>query len=433
MKFTEYIYLLKRELAPALGCTEPIAVAYASAKAKEVLGFMPDKVEVLVSGNILKNGMGVGIPKTKMTGLDIAAALGAIGGNPDAKLEVLKDIEDRHIEEAVKYLKNNNLKIKLKDTKSKLYIEVLCKRGEDESRVIIKDEHTNIVYISLNSQVLYKKEEKEENKLEDEVNEETRKYNDKVEISIKDIHNFATKIDFEDIKFLLDGAKMNRRVAKEGIEHEYGLKVGKTFHESIGKGIFADSIESHAIAITAAAVDARMDGCVFPVMTTAGSGNQGLTCTLPVVAVFEKLESSEEELCRALAISNLVTVHIKSYLGRLSALCGCGVAAAIGSSCGITYLLGGNYESISHAVKNMVAGLSGMICDGAKQGCALKISTSVSSAIQSAVLAINGIEVSCKDGIIHECVEQTIKNLGNLAIAGMVDTDKVILDMMVCK
>ncbi|WP_032121463.1 serine dehydratase subunit alpha family protein [Clostridium amazonitimonense] len=431
MGFDKYVNLLKRELTPALGCTEPIAVAYASAKAREVLGSIPERVEVLVSGNILKNGMGVGIPKTKMTGLDIAAALGLIGGNAEAKLEVLKDIEDKHIEEAVNYLKENRLKVKLKDVKNKLYIEIVCFDGQNESKVIIKDKHTNIVHISLNKDLIYEKKDDEVKECNNCNEQEEKK--EEVSLTIDCIYDFSQKVKFEDIKFLLEGAKMNRRVAQEGIEKDYGLRVGKVFYESIGKGIFADSIESYAIAITSAAVDARMDGCIFPVMTTAGSGNQGLTCTLPVVAVAEKLESSEENLARALAISNLITIHIKSYLGRLSALCGCGVAAAIGSSCAITYLLGGDKKAINHSVKNMIAGLSGMICDGAKQGCALKISTSVSSAIQSAVLAINDIEVSCKDGIIHDCVEQTIKNLGNLGIEGMVDTDRVILNMMVCK
>lgn len=423
-----YIQILKTELVPALGCTEPIAVALATAKCKEVLKNIPEEIKIYVSGNILKNGMGVGIPGTGMTGLDIAAALGAIGGDSKAELEVLKEITEKDINLAKDYIKNGKVSIALKDVKDKLYIEAIGYYKEAKVKVIIKDKHTNFIHISLNDNIIFENKELEDKQDLKKANEEKP-----LDLTVEKIYRFANEVSFEDIAFLLEGAKMNRKVAKEGIEKDYGLKVGKTFFNSINKGILCDGIESYAIALTSAAVDARMDGCVEPVMTTAGSGNQGLTCSLPVIAVAEKLNKGEEALARALAISNLVTIHIKSYIGRLSALCGCGVAASIGSSCGITYLLGGDLKAINHTIKNMIADVSGIICDGAKQGCALKISTAVSASIQCALLALNDIEVSCKDGIIHDCVEHTIRNLGSLGSLGMVDTDKVILDMMVCK
>lgn len=433
MGYYDCINLLKKELVPALGCTEPIAVALAAAKCSDILENIPEYVEVKVSGNILKNGMGVGIPGTDMTGLDIAAALGAIGGSAQKNLEVLNDINENHISLAKDYLKQGKVKVSLKDVNYKLYIEVIGKFKDQEAKVIIKDKHTDIVYMALNNDVIYEKQSFKLDKTEIDLKDIENKDIDPMEITVDEIYDFAEKSNFNDISFLLNGAEMNRKVAQEGIDKDYGLNVGKSFFNSMGKGVFSDSIESYAIALTASAVDARMSGCIYPVMTTAGSGNQGLTATLPVVAVAEKIKCSEEKLTRALAISNLITIHIKSYIGRLSALCGCGVAAAIGSSCGITYLLGGDLKAINHAIKNMIADVSGMICDGAKQGCALKIATAVSAGIQCSVLALNGVEVSCKDGIIHDSVEQTIKNLGNLGCSGMVDTDKVILDMMVCK
>ncbi len=424
--FQQYIDLLKRELVPALGCTEPIAVALSTSKCKDILGGRPEKIIVYVSRNILKNGMGVGIPGTGKVGLHIAGALGAICGDSEAGLEVLKNVNKDNLLYAESYINQGNVDICLKETESKLYVEAVGYLDEKEARVIIKDRHNKIVFMSLGNEVLFKDEnfEKDGNIINNKSD---------MQLTIKKIYEFSTKVDFKDICFLLEGAEMNRRVAQEGIEKDYGLKVGKTFYRSINEGIWSDSIESYALALTAAAVDARMDGCILPVMSTAGSGNQGLTATLPVVAVAEKLKLGEEKLGRALAISNLVTIHIKSYIGRLSALCGCGVAASIGASCGMTYLLGGNFDSMVHVIKNMIADISGIICDGAKRGCALKISTAVSAAIQCSILAINNIEVACSDGIIHDSVEQTIKNLGELGSQGMVDTDKIILDMMVCK
>lgn len=419
-----FIDLLKREVVPALGCTEPIAVAYAVARGREILGEVPENIELLLSANIIKNALGVGIPGTGMIGTDIAATLGAIGGNAKACLEVLKDVNEYHVQEAKKMVESGCVKTKLKHIDDKLYIEAVCKKGDSYSKVIIKGNHSNIVCEELNGQVLLCKE--------GNCGKNDKCESQESQITVDSIYNFAITAPFEKIEFLLEGAKMNKKVSDEGLKGEYGLQVGKKMSESEIK-LFTDNLSNKIIAATAAASDARMSGCSLPIMTTAGSGNQGITTTLPSVILAESLGKSEEELARALAISNLITIHMKSYIGRLSPLCGAGIAGATGTCCAITYLLGGELSHIKCAIKNMIADVSGMICDGAKTTCALKIATSVNAAMQCATLALNGIKPAYTDGIIHDDVEQTIKNLANLGLKGMESTDNIILDMMLSK
>lgn len=422
--YMKFIDLLKSEVVPAIGCTEPIAVALAAAIGRNVLNTNPEKIEVFLSRNVYKNGMSVGIPGTGMTGLDVAAAIGAVGGDANGGLEVLRNIEENHVNLAKAMLENNRVVVKLKDVPDKLYIEVICTTGEHYSRIIIKDRHTNVILIEKDKKIYFQSN-----------NEEVSNYsNDKiVEITIEEIYDFAINIDYESIRFLLVGADMNMKVSKEGLTNNYGLGVGRTILKNIKNGLLSDDIQNYAMAITAGGADARMGGCMYPVMSCAGSGNQGLTAMLPVIAVAEKLKANNEILVRALAISLLTTIHIKSFIGRLSAICGCGTASSIGASSAITYLLGGELKNIEYTIKNMVGNISGMICDGAKPGCALKISTAVSAAVQSAILAVNGLEISGKDGIVDNDVEKTIKNLGIIASKGMEDTDKIILDIMLCK
>lgn len=423
MGCSNLIQLLKREVVPALGCTEPIAVAYAVAKAKKILNTDPDRIEVLLSRNMIKNGMGVGIPGTGMTGLGIAAALGAVGGDPDAGLEVLCGVKSEHIDLAKKMLNDNKVFISLKNVPDKLYIEVICYNSDENSKIIIKDKHTNIVLIEQNGNKLYEKKE-------DDATVAAESDEDEILLSIDNIYDFAMKTKFIDLKFLLDGVNMNMKVSEEGMNRKYGLGVGKALKESVSQGIMSDDLAAYASIVTASAADARMSGCTYPVMSSAGSGNQGLTAILPVAAIARRLKKDDEVLVRALAISHLVTIHVKSYIGRLSALCGCGVAASIGACSAITYLLGGDKAKIKSAVKNMIGDVSGMICDGAKAGCALKLATAVNAAVQCASLAVSGVEISSNDGIIDKDVETTIRNLGNLCTFGMVDTDRIILDIM---
>lgn len=424
-KYDEFIKIVKKEVVPALGCTEPIAVALAAAKAREVLKVDPERTEVYVSANIYKNGMGVGIPGTGMVGLDIAAALGVVGGNSEEKLEVLKAITKEDISKSKELVDNNEICVKPKDVPNKLYVEAVCINKNHVARVVIKDMHSNIVLVQLNDEILFEAGNKEEkSEVKNEAVQPT--------LTVEKIYDFALNADFEDIEFILEGAKLNKAISKEGLKEEYGLKVGKTIFENMEKGLLGDDIQNYAMAITAAASDARMAGSMLSVMSNSGSGNQGITVMLPVVAVAEKIDCDDEKLARALILSNLVAIHIKTYLGRLSALCGCVVASA-GASCGITYLLGGNLENVIYSIKNMVGNITGMICDGAKTGCALKVSTGVSAAVQAALLAINNIEISDKDGIIHKDIERTIQNIADIGTKGMAETDKLILDIMTCK
>ncbi|MFX0548672.1 serine dehydratase subunit alpha family protein [Hathewaya histolytica] len=422
-----FLNLLKSEVVPALGCTEPIAVALAAAKARETLDMEPESIEVLVSPNILKNGMGVGIPGTGMVGLHVAAALGSVGGDPKAYLEVLKNITKEHIEKAKNFVKDEKVLVNAKKDVCKLYVEVTLKAKNRTATVKIKDKHSSIVEVTLDDKVIFQNEEialdsADCSKPEDFIDHTT----------VDEIYEFATTVDFEDIKFILEGAKMNMEIAEYGLKNDCGLRVGKTLYKNIQRDILKEDIQNYAMALTAAASDARMSGCMLPVMSNSGSGNQGITVMVPVVATHTRLNLGEEKLARALILSNLIAIHIKSYLGRLSALCGCVVAAA-GSSSGIVYLLDGTLEEVKYAIKNMAGNIVGMICDGAKTGCALKVSTGVSAAVMSALLALDHIEISDQDGIIHKDTEITIKNLAEIGTKGMSETDKIILDIMTCK
>lgn len=418
----QIIDLINREVVPALGCTEPIAVALTAARAAEVLGKTPDKISIKVSGNILKNAMAVGIPGTGMTGLPIAAALGAIGGKSGKLLKVLDDVSPEQIEMAKKFVDEERVSIDYKEDTDPLYIECEVISGNDSSLVIINHRHTNIIFISHNGEEILNKDielEKEEKK-------------DYPPLTVERIYQFAMEAPLEDIRFIMEGAKINEAVAQEGLHHAYGMQIGRKIQENIKKGILSPDISQIAMSLTTAAVDARMAGCTLPVMSNSGSGNQGLSVMLPVIAIAKKLNKSEEELIRALILSNLVAIHIKSFLGRLSALCGA-LVAATGASAAITYLMGGTYEQVLFSIKNMAGGITGMICDGAKIGCALKISASVNAAIQSALLALDNITISHYDGIIERDIEKTIRNIGEIGSTGMMETDKLILKTMICK
>ena len=418
------IELLHKEVVLAIGCTEPVAVALATAKCREALGKMPQTIEILASTNILKNGMGVGIPGTGMVGLHIVAALGAIAGDSNKLLEVLSDIKEENVKVAKQMIDEKKIDIKRKENISeKLYIEAICRYDDEYSRVIISGNHTNISLVEVNSKKIYEEGVQEDKLLNNEINGE---------ITVDDIYKFVNEISTDKIKFLLHGALINKKLSDEALENEYGLGVGKNLYENVKNGRVVESMEVRAKYTTAAAVDARMAGCSMPVMTNSGSGNQGITVSLPVLAAAEKFEVGEEKLIRALALSNLVAIHIKSNLGRLSALCGC-VVASTGACCGITYILGGELKNIKYSIKNMIGDISGMVCDGAKCGCALKVSTGISAAVQASMLAMNNVEISQNDGIIDKDVEKTIKNLCELGTKGLREADDVILNIMTCK
>ncbi|MEN6619850.1 MAG: L-serine ammonia-lyase, iron-sulfur-dependent, subunit alpha [Rikenellaceae bacterium] len=429
----EFIELIHKEVKPALGCTEPIAVSLAVARASEELnemGLSTERVEVEVSANILKNGMGVGVPGTGMVGLQIAAALGVTCGKSEYRLEVLKDMDDASIELAKKMLEENKVAITLSKTDASLYVLASCFSGKHSSSTIIKDKHDSIIYVARDGVVTY--EQNSESTENDQATIDANKGILDYRLNVKTIFQFAKQIPLKDIEFILDSVTLNMALAKEGLLNKYGLRVGRTIQDNVHKNIFGKGLLTYSMALTAAASDARMAGCILPAMSNSGSGNQGITVTMPVIAAAETFNSSREELARALVLSHLIAIHIKGYLGRLSALCGC-VIASTGSSCGIVFLKGGNYNQICYAIKNMIGNITGMVCDGAKVGCALKVASGVSSAVQSSILALDDICISENDGIIEKDIEKTIRNLGKIGSVGMQKTDNMILDIMICK
>ncbi|MFI3321958.1 MAG: L-serine ammonia-lyase, iron-sulfur-dependent, subunit alpha [Rikenellaceae bacterium] len=419
--------LLHREVAPALGCTEPIAVALAVAKATETVDYDVVHIEVEVSANILKNGMGVAIPGTSLIGLDIAAALGAVCGRSCYGLEVLHDVSEKAVAAAQKYIDSSDVKISAAQSDKKLYIKAIVTGKKGKAVAIIEDCHDRVTRVILNDETLFAYEQKNVCAGKADPSAELAK-----DLTVEKIVEFGRTIPFEEIEFILKSGEMNYSLAEEGLNKKYGLNVGKTVADSRFSYIFGDGVMSYAMSLSAAASDARMAGSILPAMSNSGSGNQGITVTLPVVAVAKKLGSSSEELARALAISHLVAIHIKGYLGRLSALCGC-VVASSGASCGVVYLMGGSYEQITYSIKNMIGNVTGMVCDGAKVGCALKVSSGVASAIQSAVLALEDVCISHNDGIIDKDIEKTIRNLAYVGTEGMDKADKTMLDIMLAK
>lgn len=423
------INLLKSEVVPALGCTEPIAVALAVAKARETLGELPHSVELLLSPNIFKNGMGVGIPGTGMTGLPIAAALGAVYGDSSDCLEVLKGVTKEVVEQAKSLVDANIIKVGVKKDTEKLYIEAICSNSKGNSaKAVITTKHSNISRVELNGEVVECSAELNSSGSENQGKSSANE----IQLSIDSIFDFAVSVPYAKIAFIHQTVDYNLRIANEGLHNSYGLQVGQKLKKYVDNGILSDDVMNNAMLLTAAASDARMAGCAMPVMSNSGSGNQGITATLPVYSTAQRLKANEEQLARALVLSHLTAIHIKRYLGRLSALCGCVVAAA-GAGCGICYLMGGGKDQMVYTIKNMIGNVTGMICDGAKEGCALKVSSGVGSAIQSALLALENIVISSNDGIIEDDVEKTIQNLGEVGAKGMSQTDELLLQIMISK
>lgn len=435
----EIIELIRKEVKPALGCTEPIAVALAVAKAMEIMEdkrgtVSPDwrmmdgwTLSIEVSGNILKNGMGVGIPGTGMVGLHIAAVLGAVCGKSEYGLEVLHDLDETSISRAKQLVEDKSVTVGLAETDHKLYVKATVLAEDNHSAcAVIEDDHDNIVETWYDATILTSSHKAEGSDSPDQ--KTTLDYN----LTVREILDFATTVAYEDIGFILESRTLNLALAHEGLKGCYGLKVGYAINLEDNKEVFGGDFLSYAMSLTAAASDARMAGCTLAAMSNSGSGNQGITVTMPVIAYSIKYGTDDERLARALVLSHLIAIHIKGYLGKLSALCGC-VIASTGSSCGLVYLRGGDYEQICAAIKNMIGNITGMVCDGAKVGCAMKVASGVSSALQSAVLAREGICISEHDGIIEKDIEKTIQNLGRIGSIGMQNTDNMILDIMVCK
>lgn len=418
------IRLIKQQVVPAIGCTEPVCVALCVARAVEELGAEPASVQVLLSANILKNAMGVGIPGTGMVGLPIAVALGALIGKSAYGLEVLKDVTPEDVEKGKAFIAENRIDIKLKENiTEKLYVEV-CATTENGHKAVavISGKHTQFTYIESDGNV----------KLDEGASAAEGQSAELVELTLRKVYDFAVSSPIEELEFILEARRLNENASKQALKGCYGHELGKTLSRPLGRGIMGDNIFSHILSGTSAACDARMAGAMIPVMSNSGSGNQGICATMPVVVFAEENHNTEEELVRALILSHLTAIYIKQSLGVLSALCGC-VVASTGSSCGITYLMGGKYEQVSFAVKNMIANLTGMICDGAKPSCALKLTSGVSTAVLSAMLAMQQKCVSSVEGIIEDDVDKSIRNLTSIGAEAMNETDKKVLEIMTHK
>ena len=417
------IQLIRQEVVPAIGCTEPVAVALAAAKAKEILGALPEKVFVNLSTNMLKNTMGVGIPGTGMYGLPIAVALGVLVGKSEYQLEVLKETNPNAVAKAKKYVEEKRIRILHKpDAPHKLYIEVICCKEEESVKVVISGSHTHFSHISKNGKVQL--EEKPE------IQEEPDK--DPIKLTFRQVYDFAMETPFSDLQFIMQTVTLNKKAAETALKGHYGHELGKTIRDLHRRDYFGKSLYAKIIAFTSAACDARMAGAQIPVMSNSGSGNQGIVATLPVWVYAHRKKIRRELLVRALVLSHLTVIYIKQGFGRLSPLCGC-VVAATGSACGLTYLMGGSYNQITYAIKNMIANITGMLCDGAKPSCSLKVSTGVSTAVFSAIMAMEGKFVTAGEGIIDDDVEQCIRNLVSIGTQGMKETDRCILDIMTGK
>ena len=415
--------LIHSQVVPAIGCTEPIAVALCVAKARELLGAVPETIRIRLSANILKNAMGVGIPGTGMTGLPIAVALGALIGRSELGLEVLRDCNRDAVERGKRFIAGGRIRIGLEEAApDKLYIAVTANAGTHEAEARIATGHTNFVYLRRDGDVIEDKP----------VHSGHADDSEELPLTLRKVYEFATEADVDDLRFILDARDMNEAAAADGLRENFGHQLGKTLCSPLGRGIMGEGIFAKVLSATSCACDARMAGAMIPVMSNSGSGNQGICATMPVAVFAEENHNTEEETIRALILSNLTAIYIKQHLGTLSALCGC-VVASTGSSCGITYLMGGSYEQIAFSVKNMIANLTGMICDGAKPSCALKLTSGVSTAILSAMLAIQNKHVTSVEGIIDEDVDQSIRNLTEIGRRGMDETDRYVLDIMTHK
>ena len=417
------IELINREVVPAMGCTEPIAVALCVAKATELLGSVPEKINVGLSGNIIKNAMGVGIPGTGMIGLPIAIALGALIGKSEYQLEVIREVNAEAVAKGREYIDEGRINVyHIEDVPSNLHIDVSVSGNGHSARAVISRAHTNFVLLKKDGEVVFEEEPQTSN---DNSAEED------ITLNARMVYDFATESPIDEISFILKARDLNQAASSHAMAGDFGHSLGVTISNK-GMSLLGDSPLGKMMAKTSAACDARMGGAPIAVMSNSGSGNQGITATMPVVTYAEEIGASEEQLIRALTLSHLTSIYIKQSLGRLSALCGC-VVASTGASSGLVYLMGGDFDNVCAAIKNMVANLTGMICDGAKPSCAMKISSGVSTAAISAMLAMNGKCVTSAEGIVSDDIDCTIHNLTSIGREAMTETDKLVLKIMTSK
>lgn len=415
--YQNYVKILDHELVPALGCTEPIAIAYAAAKARAVLGEFPDHVEMCCSGNIIKNVMGVTVPNSGgLRGIDVAATLGIVGGDAERELEVLEDITEADIEKTKQLVADGFCECRLQEDVENLYIVAKVIKGKHFAEVTIINRHTLITKIVKDDEVIFRHK----------VSESSPDFVDKSLLNVEDILTFANEVNLDDVRAVLSNQiQMNSAISEEGMKNPYGAEVGRTLLE-----VYGDDVKVRARARAAAGSDARMGGCSLPVVINSGSGNQGMTVSLPVMEFAKALNCTEDELYRALVVSNLIAIHQKKYIGSLSAYCGA-VSAACGAGAAITYMKGGTLEEVGLTIVNTIGNVGGIVCDGAKSSCAAKIASAVEAAIMAHFMAMKHHSFQPGEGIVQENVEDTIKSMGYIGRVGMKITDTEILNIMI--
>ncbi len=420
-----FIQAVKQEVVPALGCTEPISLALAAAIAARRLNKPVERIEAKVSANLMKNGMGVTVPGTGSTGLVIAAAVGALGGDPDGKLEVLKNITAEHVVAAKRMIDEQRVSLSVADVPNVLYSEARVMNGSHYVRVCIADNHTNVVRIEEDGQIVFLVDEQQSGGGEESGYSLEN-------VRARDVYDFAVSAPLAMIDFIYEAASMNDSLSVEGMGGQYGLRIGATINRHIENGLLSDSLLTQVQMRTAAASDARMGGAVKPAMTNSGSGNQGIAATMPVVAVAEYIGADKERLVRALMLSHLMAIYIHDKLPKLSALCAV-TTASMGAAAGMAWLLKGDFDCVRMAIINMIGDVAGIICDGASNSCSMKVSTSASSAFKAVLMAMDGTHVTGNEGIVDADLDQSIENLGLLATKGMTQTDDQILAIMLNK
>lgn len=416
--------MIKTETIPALGCTEPVAVAYAAAVARKYIDSEIEKIIIMTSKNIFKNGKSVMIPGTDEWGLDLAAVLGTIKGDPDAGLMVLKNLDEQSVSLAHHWIEEKNIEVGYIENSPNIYVEIYLISDNREVKVILKDSHDNIDSISVNGKIVYK------NEGEKEASNNIDYYNTLKEMTFKEIKEVVESYTLDDIEFIKDGIEMNKKAAENGLKENSGLNLGRTLYKLQESGKLGKDEPTVARIMTAAGADMRMGGGICPIMTSGGSGNQGLGVILPIVAIAESRNIEEEKVLKAIFFGHVLNKYIKLYTGKLSAMCGCSIAAGVAAASGITWMLGGSEEEIEGAAENLLANLTGMICDGAKDTCSLKLATSAYEAIISSYLALEGIIVNKNIGIVGSTIEDTINRVGILAKEGFKETDNVILNII---
>ena len=419
----QFLNAVKHEVVPALGCTEPISLALASAIAVRHLGSIPERIDARVSANLMKNGMGVTVPGTGMVGLPIAGAVGALGGDPDGGLEVLRYLTPEIVQGVKRMLAERKVDVGIAQVPHILYAESRVSNGVDWVRVCIADAHTQVILIEKNGETLFKTET---------LTDDTAENYSLDGATARGVYDFATTAPFSDIAFILDAAKLNSRLSDTGMSGDYGLHIGATLNRQVGRGLLSDDLQTRILVRSSAASDARMGGATLPAMSNSGSGNQGIAATLPVVIVAEHVKADEETLARALMLSHLMAIYIHSRLPKLSALCAV-TTASMGAAAGMAWLLRGGYGAASMAICSMIGDVAGLICDGASNSCSMKVSTSVTAAYKSVLMALDNSRVTGEEGIVEDSVDASIANLCALASESMVHTDRQILEIMVSK